>query len=505
VSAPPAATRSATVEIGGQRLSVAEVVAVARSSAKVVVTAGGRSRLEAAWQTARRVVATGANVYGRTTGVGANLLDPVPGDGARGHSLALLRSHAGGFGPELDREAVRASLVVRANQFLAGGSGVAPPVLDGILAMLESGATPVVHALGGIGTGDLTAMAEVGLALAGEGAWLAGADPPPPVELGVGDGLALMSSNACTLGRAALLASDSARLLASVDAVVAFSVLACRGSLAAFDPRVHDARSLRGPAVSARRVRAMLGDSAPGTGARLQDPYGLRCAPQLNGAASDVLDRVVEILEVELNAAAENPLITSGDALSEERDRAGSDVALANGNFFTIELAGALDELRTVLAGVGLGSLARLSLLCDPSMTGVSRFLSDGTPGASGVMILEYSAQAAMDRLRLAATSTSCWPVTISAGIEHLASHAPLGVDQLEAAVEALSFVVGDELVASVRAIGLRGVVPGTEAGREALERARAKLPAGLADRPLGPDIAAAASMVSGDLIEPTA
>jgi len=492
-----------TVELDGGSLSVADVTAVARSGAQVVVPAAARDRLEASWRRASQIVERGGRVYGRTTGVGANLLEPVPEDGARHHSLALLRSHAGGFGTELDRAEVRAMLAVRANQLLAGGAGIDPAVLDGIIAALESGATPIVHSLGGIGTGDLTALAEVGLALAGEGTWSDGAGLPRPVEFGAGDGIALMSSNACTLGRAALLVDGVTRALSSADAVVALSVLACGGGLAAFDPRVHAAHALRGPAVSSARVRRVLGDQAPGTGARLQDPYGLRCAPQLNGAAKDSLDRLVEILQGDINAAAENPLIASGDDGVAPCAGEGHDLALPNGNFFTGELAGALDQLRNALASVGLGSLARLSLVCDPSITGVTRFLTDGTPGASGVMILEYSAQAAMDRLRLAATSTSCWPVSVSAGIEHLASHAPLGVEQLAAAIEALSVVLGAELIANVRAIGLREVLPNTPSGSALLERVRTRLSADLSDRPLGPDLTAAAALVAGGLIEP--
>ena len=484
-----------TIELDGRSLDIAAVTAVARFGAGVTVSPAARDRVEASSQRASRVIASGAHVYGRTTGVGAKLLEPVPATEARHHSLALLRSHAGGVGRVLDRAQTRALLVVRANQLLAGGAGIEPVVVDRIVAALESGATPVVHALGGIGTGDLTALAEVGLALAGEGVWHDGDSPPPPVEFGAGDGLALMSSNACTLGRAALLATDAARLVASADAVAGLSALACGGNLAAFDPRVHAARPFRGPSISARRVREVLGDGLPGVAASLQDPFGLRCAPQLNGAAQDSLDRLVGIVEVDINAAAENPLI-AGDGCAGAIAGDDGDVALANGNFLTSELAVALDQVRSTLAGVGLGSLARLSLACDPSMTGVTRFLTDGTPGASGVMILEYTAQSAMDRLRLAATSTSCWPVTVSAGIEHLASHAPLGVEQLGDAIDALGIVVGAELVAAVRAIGLRGLGPTTPAGRAWLERAGAVLSSDLADRPLGPDITAAASLV---------
>ncbi len=491
-----------TVELDGTSLTVAGVTAVARAGAQVVVASAARDRLESSWRRAKQIVERGGRVYGRTTGVGAKLLEPVPHDGARHHSLALLRSHAGGVGSKLAPEEVRALLVVRANQLLAGGAGIDPSVLEGIIAALETGVTPIVHSLGGIGTGDLTALAEVGLALAGEGLWSDGAAPPQPVEFGAGDGLALMSSNACTLGRAALLVDDVTRALSSADAVVALSLLACGGSLAAFDPRVHAAHAFRGPSVSSARVRKLLGDDAPGTGVRLQDPYGLRCAPQLNGAAQDSLERLIEILHSDINAAAENPLITSGDNDAVPHAGGGNDLALPNGNFFTSELAGALDQLRNALASVGLGSLARLSLVCDPSITGVTRFLTDGTPGASGVMILEYSAQAAMDRLRLAATSTSCWPVTVSAGIEHLASHAPLGVEQLAAAIEALSVVLGAELVANVRAIGLRQVLPSTRRGSALLERVRASLPADLADRPLGPDLTVAAALVAAGLTE---
>jgi len=491
----------ARVDLDGRTLSVAGVTAVARSGTKVAVSATARKRLEASWRRASRVAARGMPVYGRTTGVGAKLAEPVAGDDAPRHSLALLRSHAGGFGPVLSPAEARALLVVRANQLLAGGAGIHVSVLDAILAALKSGATPLVHSLGGIGTGDLTALAEVGLALAGEGAWHEGRRAGDQVSFGPGDGLALMSSNACTLGRAALLASDASRMLSSVDAVVAFSVLACGGGLAAFDPRVHASRPFNGPSRSARRVREMLGDSY-GAGERLQDPFGIRCAPQLNGAAQDSLDRLIEVLEADFNSAMENPLIARDENAGTPGGRRTDEVALANGNFLTTELAGVLDQLRSTLAGVGLGSLARLGLLCDPSMTGVTKYLTDGTPGASGVMIFEHTAQAAMDRLRLAATSTSCWPVTVSVGIEQLASHAPLGVEQLGAAIEALSVVIGVELVAAVRALGLRGVIPDTPMGLSSLRRARAVLSRDLADRPLGPDVMAAAFLVLDGLIE---
>jgi histidine ammonia-lyase len=399
---------------------------------------------------------------------------------------------------------VRALLVVRVNQLLAGGAGIHPSVAEGMLTVLAGDATPVVHELGGIGTGDLTAMAEVGLCLAGEGAWQDGhgpAEPPAePVEFATGDGLALMSSNACTLGRAALASADVRRIVSSADAVAGLSMLACSGSASSFDPRVFEAHRARGPMLSASRVRDIIGDG-PGAAARLQDPYGLRCAPQLNGAALDSLDRLISVIETDLNSASENPLIVRGGGTGGEPGAAGGDVALSNGNFLANELSGALDHLRNALAGVGLGSLARLGLLCDPSMTGATRYLTDGTPGASGVMILEYTAQAAMDRLRLAATATSCWPVAISAGVENLASHAPVGVEQLEASLEALSLVIGAELVAAVRAIGLRSTVPATPAGRALLERARAALSDDVTDRPLGPDVTAAASLVVAGVV----
>ena len=178
---------------------------------------------------------------------------------AKQHSLALLRSHSGGVGPVLRPEEVRALLVVRANQLLAGGAGIVPSVVDGILAALASGATPLVHELGGIGTADLTALAEVGLALAGEGVWEDGEGPSRAIEFGSGDGLALMSSNACTLGRAALLAVEATRVLASADALVSLSVLACGGDLAAFDPRVHEAAP---PSAGLPRPRGACGRSS---------------------------------------------------------------------------------------------------------------------------------------------------------------------------------------------------------------------------------------------------
>ena len=446
-----------TIELDGSSLDIAAVTAVARFGAGVTVSPVARDRVEASSQRASRVIASGAHVYGRTTGVGAKLLEPVPATEARHHSLALLRSHAGGVGRVLDRAQTRALLVVRANQLLAGGAGIEPVVVDRIVAALESGATPVVHAVGGIGTGDLTALAEVGLALAGEGVWHDGDSPPPPVEFGAGDGLALdveqrVHPRAC--GAPGNRRSPPCRLGRCSGRAERVGVW--RQPRRFRSPRAR-ARPFRGPSISARRVREVLGDGLPGVAASLQDPFGLRCAPQLNGAAQDSLDRLVGLVEVDINAAAENPLI-AGDGCTGAIAGDDGDVALGDGNFLTSELAVALDQVRSTLAGVGLGSLARLSLACDPSMTGVTRFLTDGTPGASGVMILEYTAQSAMDRLRLAATSTSCWPVTVSAGIEHLASHAPLGVEQLGTPSMPSASWSAPSFVAAVRGSGSEGL-----------------------------------------------
>jgi len=473
----------AQIRIDGRTLTCADIVGVARHGAPVRLDAAARRRAEAAWELVESLPAT-RQVYGRTTGVGANRKEEVGGDAALGHGLRLLRSHAGGVGQLLPADHVRATLVVRLNQLAAGGSGVHPRVLDALEQAICGGAVPLVHRLGAIGTGDVSALAEIGLTLAGERP--CGTGEVSPVPLGTGDALAFMSSNAATLGESVLACAELQLLLRASHAVTALSFTALGGSPEAFASAVHEARPHPGQAHCAMELRRLLGlDEAPLSGRRLQDPYGLRTFPQVQGPALDSVDQLERILAIEVNGRSENPLVAveAGDVFH-------------HGNFHTAYVAGALDRARAAVHQAAELSAARLSDLVEPTMTGLPPFLASGPAGSSGVMILEYVAHDALAQLRHAALPVTQGTTIVSRGLEDHASFSTQAARQAPAGAEALRYVLACELVAAVRALRMQAPQLADVPARAALERAASELDPALEDRSLSDDVARAADVL---------
>ncbi|MEU6374150.1 aromatic amino acid ammonia-lyase [Streptomyces sp. NPDC046909] len=473
------------VVLDGIGLGVADVVRLADGTARPVPGTDAMKRVTESWDAARQIAATG-RVYGRSTGVGANRNEPVPTEAAAEHGLRLLRSHAGAIGAELPARQVRAMLAVRANQLLAGGAGLRPTVVTALCEALESGAYPVVNEFGSVGTGDIAALAQAGLALAGEHAWKG--SPPEPQPLDNNDALAFISSNALTLGQSALALHELRGLLEATQVVGALSLLAVDGSHEAYAAPVHAARPHRGSAEVARRMRELIGAEerpTPPLG-RIQDPYGFRCLPQIHGPAHDAADALEEVIAIEINAAAENPLITPEDM-----------AAYHHGGFYQAQLALALDHFRLALTQVARLSTSRLSTLNEPAYTRLRPFLADHEPASSGVMILEYAAGAALGDLRAFSAPASLGHAVLSRGVEEQASFASLAARQTLRACGAYRLVVGCELVAAVRALRQRDHAPDPDlpVGR-ALELAMAVLDEDQADRPLTDDVTAAVALL---------
>ncbi|MEU9442193.1 aromatic amino acid ammonia-lyase [Streptomyces sp. NPDC048304] len=482
----PSSVHSAAVVLDGTGLGVDDVVRLADGSALPVPEPGAMRRVEHSWNAARQIAATG-RVYGRSTGVGANRNEDVPTEAAAGHGLRLLRSHAGAIGEQLPARQVRAMLAVRANQLLAGGAGLRPGVITALCEALESGAYPVVNEFGSVGTGDIAALAQVGLALAGEHPWR-GAGAPEPQSLDNNDALALISSNALTLGQSALALHELRGLIGATQVVAALSLLAVDGSHEAYAAPVHAARPHRGSTEVARRMRELIGAAdrpIPPLG-RIQDSYGFRCLPQIHGPAHDAADALEQVLTVEINAAAENPLIVPEDL-----------AAYHHGGFYQAQLALALDHFRLALTQVARLSTSRLSTLNEPAYTRLRPFLADHQPASSGVMILEYAAGAALGELRAFSAPASLGHAVLSRGVEEQASFASLAARQTLRACGAYRLVVGCELVAAVRALRQRDLRPdpGLPAGR-AFALAESVLDADPADRPLTDDVTQAAALL---------
>ncbi|MFF3752903.1 aromatic amino acid ammonia-lyase [Streptomyces sp. NPDC002018] len=495
---PPGAGAPAStslVVLDGQSLPVTDVVRLADGAARPVPGTEAMKRVEQTWHLARELAGSG-RVYGRSTGVGANRTEAVPSEAAADHGLRLLRSHAGAIGEPLPAREVRAMLAVRANQLLAGGAGLRPTVVTALCEALESGAYPVVNEFGSVGTGDIAALAQMGLALAGEHPWeqaWAGGRAPEAQPLDNNDALALISSNALTLGQSALALHELRGLVAATELVAALSLLAVDGSYEAYAEPVHAARRHPGSYAVAADMRRFLGAPArPGPPlGRIQDPYGFRCVPQIHGPARDAADALENTLAVEINAAAENPLICPGT----EADPVPA--AYHHGGFYLAQLALALDHFRLSLVQTARLSTSRLSALNEPAFTRLRPFLADGEPASSGVMILEYAAGAALGDLRAYSAPASLGHAVLSRGVEEQASFASLAARQTLRAGSAYRLVVGCELVAAVRALRQRGLrpEPGLPVGR-AFELAGTVLDEEVGDRPLTDDVTAAAALL---------
>jgi len=472
-----------SVEITGSSLTCTEVAAVARGTAEVTVAPAAERAARAAWQVIQEV--TGQRpVYGRTTGVGANRNVGLADADRAEHGLRLVRSHAAGAGPLLAPELGRAMLVTRLNQLGAGGSGVDPAVLPVLADAINRGFTPPVPLYGAIGTGDLTALASTGLCLLGEREWRTGSGAPPRFPLRPAEAPGFMSSNAATLGEAAVACAELTSLASAAVVIAALSLLAVRGSLEPYAPAVHRGR-LPGQRRVAAGVRALV---RPGehAAARIQDSYGYRAFPQVHGPVSDSLGHAEQVITTELNAASENPLVDApGHAVWH------------NGNFHAGYPGLALDAVRAALFQTAALSAARLGTLVEPSFTGLEAFAAD-TPASSGIMILEYVAQSAVADIRRSAAPAALGNAVLSRGVEEHAGFSTQSARASTEAVIAYRAVLDCELVAAVRVLRMQRRAPEGGPLRAAFDAADAVLDPRTADRPLDADLAAAEGLLDG-------
>lgn len=491
-----------SVELTGQALHPDQLAWLAQESGRTVrvsIAADALARAAKAAEAAERI-AQRQPVYGRTTGVGANRTQQVD-NGDLNHGLRLLRSHASGIGHRVSPAATRAMLAVRANQLLAAGSGLRPEIIEAIAAALNADVLPEIYEYGGLGTADLTALAELGLALIGERPWITAPPPllpqtpdvtpsqsqhtpgPQPVAITSGDALALMSSSALTIGRACLEWADTSRWVHAAHAVAALTHLALDGSMEPFSRSVHDRRPHASLMVSASRMRALLAGQRAKP-ARIQDPFALRCIPQVHGAALESLKSVEQVLTVELNAAAENPLISVED-----------EAVYHHGGFQSL-LTQALDALKLALLAVGQLSLARLDLMFHPEFTGLRPFLADGEPASSGVMILENAAHDALAELRNAAMPAGLGHAVLSRGVEDHTPFTGQAARQAARAGDALQLVLATELVGAMRTLRLRHSLPAANTPLGTLYALAEVLDPDTTDRSTTADVHAAANLL---------
>ena len=359
---------------------------------------------------ARRTMADGAAivqrladsdepVYGVSTGFGSLATTPIPAERRTELQRALLRSHAAGMGPPVEREVVRAMMLLRARTLAMGYSGARPEVAEAILAMLNAGLTPVVPEHGSLGaSGDLAPLAHCGLALIGEGEVFARNDERSlgagdaldasgiePLTLTAKEGLALVNGTDGILGMLALAIDDLRRLLGVADVTAAMSVEALLGTDRAFAPDLIALRPQPGQAASAANMQRLL-EGSPIVAShrendpRVQDAYSLRCAPQVNGAARDTLAHARGVADAELASVIDNPMILPDGRVE------------SCGNFHGAPVALACDFLAIASAEVGAIAERRTDRLLDPARSqGLPAFLADEAGVNSGLMLAQYT------------------------------------------------------------------------------------------------------------------
>jgi histidine ammonia-lyase len=491
----------------GEALRLADVAAVA-AGAEVTFPEGARARVVSAREVIENAVASGEVVYGVTTGFGA--LSNVRVDPSKASDLqhGIVRSHATAVGRVLSRPEARAMLLLRAHVLALGHSGVRPELVDLMVEMLNADVIPAVPEQGSLGaSGDLAPLANLALPLIGAGQVLTDVGTEPatdgfqragldPLTLEAKEGLALVNGTQGMLAIGGLAAERLSTLVRTADAVAAMTIEAALGTDAPFDYRLQRLRPHPGQAASASNLRLLLEGSPILASHRdsehlVQDAYSLRCAPQVHGATRDVLAFARGVVEIELNAVSDNPIVVPEDG----------DI-VSGGNFHGQPVAVAMDAL--ALATVGLASISerRLYRLLDPAMSnGLPAFLVPESGLNSGFMLVQYTAASLVSESKSLAHPASVDSIPSSAGQE---DHVSMGMTAARHAREVVAnaeTVVALEALGAAQALDLRSPLEPGPATRALLQTLRAAVPFFEADREFGPDIAAAVGLVrSGEL-----
>src|SRR5437016_6376886 len=499
-----------TVTLRGAGLTEDQVVAVARHGEKVALAATARTKMERGRAKVERAATSREPVYGVSTGFGALAGTRIAPLRQPELQLALIRSHAAGVGPPVDREVVRATMLLRARTLAMGMSGVRPLLADALIAMLNEGITPLVPRYGSVGcSGDLAPLAHIGLALVGEGevvdaqggrrtaAQALKSARLKAVKLETKEGLALINGTDGMLGMLLLACADAERLFKTADVTAAMSAEALLGTDRTFHARLQEVRPHPGQTASAANLTRLMSDSQIVASHRhsqhaVQDSYSVRCSPQVAGAARDTLDFVRRIAEVELSSTIDNPIVMeNGDVES-------------NGNFHGEPLAFAADFLAIAAAEVGSLAERRVDRLHHPPRSqGLPAFLADEPGVNSGLMVAQYTAAALVAENRRLAAPASVDSIPTSGMQEDHVSMGWGAALKLRTVLDNDAHILAVELCAAARAQELRRPLepsPATKAVRLALR----KQVAGVGpDRIVAPELAAAEALIrSGAIVQ---
>jgi histidine ammonia-lyase len=480
-----------TLVVGDRPLDIAAVVRVSRGDATIELAPAARGRVAADRAVVERMMADGPPVYGLTTGLGASVDTALPPEDIVAFQTRAVLGRSVAIGPRLPREVVRAAMVVRIAKMAAGGSGVSMAVLDGLVAMLNAGVHPGVPSIGSIGAADLALSAHLALPLigAGEAEYLGEVMPARQaldraglrvLDLGAKDGLALMNSNAFSVGAGALALSDVGATLAALEIAAALSFEGFRANPSPLDPRVQRSRPAPGQELAAARLSALLADSAlwqPDEPRRVQDPLSFRCVASVHGAALASVDQARHTVEVELNHGGDNPVVLAEDG-----------AMLSTGNFDVTALTLDFERLGQALTHAAGLCVDRTLKMMSPRFSDLPRFLSPLGPTRTGFATVQKTIAALEADIRHLALPASFAVRAVADGVEDHASMAPRVVEKAGEIALRLRWLVAIELMVAAQALDLRPVRLGPPM-RRAYDLVRAAVPMLQEDRVTGPDI----------------
>jgi histidine ammonia-lyase len=501
------------IVLDGDSLTLADVerflAAEARGDvAHVEIAPRARERVARGRDAIEKILERGDVVYGVNTGFGRLADVRISTDKVRELQRNLIRSHAAGVGDPFPADVVRLAMLLRANTIAKGYSGVRPETLDALVAAIDAGFAPCVPSLGSVGaSGDLAPLAHMALALMGEGEALEDGRRVPaseslarrklaPIDPQAKEGLALVNGTQVSCALAAKALVRARRLVRTADVLGALSLDALLGTNKAFHPRIHALRPHPGQKASAANLTLLLEGSgyleSHRNCGKVQDAYSLRCMPQVHGSAREGVEFAATLVERELNAATDNPLVFPEDG-----------AVLAGGNFHGAPIALAADVLAIALADLASISERRIERLVNPDLSELPAFLAGGDTGLnSGLMMAQVTAAALVSESKVLAHPASVDSIPTCGSREDHVSMATHASRKALLVVSNLEHVLAVEALAAAQGLDLRGALkssPPLEAARVAIRRHVATLEH---DRPLAPDLARlAAAIGEGEVV----
>ena len=493
--------------IDGRSLTLEQFLEVARGHRAVALAPEAR-RLSASSRAAvERAVAAQRPVYGVTTGFGALSHHPIPSAKTRELQTSLVRSHASGTGPALPEDVVRGMMLVRLNSLARGLSGVRPVVLDLLVEVLNRGLVPWIPEQGSVGaSGDLAPLAHLSLALIGEGAFVGtgrtGPEPArdvlareglAPIELAEKEGVALLNGTALMASYLGLSVADTLAALEAALVAAALSYDALEGSPESLDDRLGEVRNSDDQRAVARSMRLLLDGSSLAVARKEwagQDPYTLRCIPQVLGAVRLALGFAKGVVVGELNAVSDNPVVFEEEFVN-------------GGNFHGQPLALALDTLAIAVQYLAAFSERRIARLVHPALNrGLPAFLAPEPGVSSGFMVPQYLAAALVNENQTLVHPASAGSLSTSADQEDFVSMGPWAGAKLERILQNTRRVLAVEWIVAGQALELRRPRRGGRGSEAALQALRTRVDAWTRDRSPAPDIErVAAALEDGSLL----